>query len=269
MSRGEVLVAIVNNERDFAIARDQAWYRIPVASVEKWLRRRWPPKWLAFYQTKVFGPEAHSVRHYARVLDTRRVLRRDLFPDHTDDPKADRAYYQIVLDSMRELPKPIYSRRFRRIVFIQTSWEKFTHAAEINDLFDESPLEDRLWAELKRLDIPAERQEFIEINERAYALDFAIYCTQGNLDVETDGDTWHADRKRIPLDNLRDNDLATAGWKQLRFNGYQVREEMAEYCLPTITDAIKKLDGIDEGRIVPREIDPEGPQGSQLSLFDD
>jgi len=31
-SRGEVLVAIMNNLLDFAIVRDQHWYRIPVGS---------------------------------------------------------------------------------------------------------------------------------------------------------------------------------------------------------------------------------------------
>ncbi|HIJ65659.1 MAG TPA: DUF559 domain-containing protein [Candidatus Hydrogenedentes bacterium] len=269
MSRDEVLVAIMNNRKDFSIARERGWYRIPVESADKWLRGRWPPRWLAFYQTKVFGDEAYSVRYYAQALDTRQVLRRDLFPDRPEDPKADRAYHQILLGPLQQLAKPIYSRRLRRIIFIQTTWEKFMHAAEINDLYDESPLEDRLWAELKRLEIPAERQELVEINRRAYLLDFAIHCTLFNLDVETDGDTWHEDPKRIPLDNLRDNDLATAGWVRLRFNGHQVREEMAGYCIPTITETIKRLDGIDEGRVLPREIRPEGPQGTQLSLFDD
>jgi len=33
--RGEVLVAILNNQLDFAILREQGWYRIPVSSVEK------------------------------------------------------------------------------------------------------------------------------------------------------------------------------------------------------------------------------------------
>ena len=49
--RGEVLVAIVNKKLDFAILREQLWYRIPVSSVEKWIKERWSPKWLAFYQT--------------------------------------------------------------------------------------------------------------------------------------------------------------------------------------------------------------------------
>jgi len=37
-SQGEVLVAIMNNLLDFAIARDQHWYRIPVRSVARWLK---------------------------------------------------------------------------------------------------------------------------------------------------------------------------------------------------------------------------------------
>jgi hypothetical protein len=46
--RGEVLVAIVNDLEDMRIAREAGWYRIPVASVRKWLKDRWSPHWLAF-----------------------------------------------------------------------------------------------------------------------------------------------------------------------------------------------------------------------------
>jgi hypothetical protein len=60
-TRGEVLVAILNDLRDFKFAHDDHWYRIPVASVEKWLKDRWPPQFLAFYQTKAFGKEAHAI----------------------------------------------------------------------------------------------------------------------------------------------------------------------------------------------------------------
>ena len=174
------------------------------------------------------------------------------------------------LSPLQRLPKPIISRRWRRVVFIPTTWQKFVNAVEINDLYDESPLEDRLWVELKRVQINAERQEFVQVKGRTYALDFAIYCTLGKMDVETDGDTWHADPQRIPLDNLRDNDLETAGWKLLRFNTKQIQEQMAEYCLPTIVENINKLSGVDEGRLVPRQINLDAPDGMyQLGLFDD
>lgn len=46
---GELLVAIMNNQIDFSIVRDRHWYLIPVASVNRWLKNKWPPEWLAFY----------------------------------------------------------------------------------------------------------------------------------------------------------------------------------------------------------------------------
>lgn len=241
--RKNFLVAIVSRLSDFVIARDQNWYRIPVESVEKWLQDRWPPEGLAFYQTKVFKEEAFGIYYSCRVLKVRRVQRRELFPDLLDDPKASRFYYQLMLSPLERLPRPIPSLRRRRIVFIPTTREKFFGANEINDLYDSSPLEDRLWVELRRRRIPAERQVFITANGRKYALDFAVYCIRGNIAIEADGDAWHSDPKRIPLDNRRDNDLETSGWKLLRFNSLHLKEQMADYCLPTIIKNVKNLGG--------------------------
>ena len=117
----EVLVAIMNNPLDFAVARDQHWYRIPVSSAEKWLKRRWPPRWLAFYQTKVFKNEAFAINYYSRVLDIRQVFRWQLFPDQPRDDKAMQRYHQLLLGPLHRLPQPIRSRRLRRIVFIPTT----------------------------------------------------------------------------------------------------------------------------------------------------
>jgi len=268
--RGELLAAIINNLPDFAIARDKHWYHIPVSSVEKWLSNRWPPQWLAFYQTKVFDQEAYSINYYAEIINVKRVYRWQLFPDRPSDNKSNRRYYQLFLQPLQRLPKPILSRRLRRIVFIPTTWEKFVKAVEINDLYDESPLEDFLWAEFKRLQISAERQEFIEVEKHNYFLDFAIYCATGKIDVETDGDVWHANPERAAQDNLRDNDIKTVGWRVLRFNSHQIREETQEYCLPTIVKNINKLGGMDEGKFIPRKIDPNAPNGSyQLTFSDD
>jgi very-short-patch-repair endonuclease len=269
-SKDELLVSIVNSARDLSIARDRHWYRIPVWSQKKWLGRRpWPPTWLAFYQTKLFGPEAFSVRYYARVIGARIAPRRELLPEEPNHPSADQPYHQLLLGELRTLARSISSIRWRRIVFIPTKGFKFCRAAEINDLYDDSPLEDMLWSQLKLLEVAAERQEFITANGSDYALDFAIYCDGGKLDVETDGDSWHADPARIPQDNRRDNDLETAGWKLLRFNGQQLHEEMTKYCLPAITKNVQKLGGVAEGRLIARDI-PHGPGGeSQLSLFDD
>ena len=267
--RGEVLVAIMNNLLDMREARENHWYRIPIESQEKWLKDCWPPETIAFYQTKKFGDEAFAVNYYAQVLHIRAVFRWQLFPNEPRDAKAQQRYYQLNLSPLQPLPKPILSRRWRRIVFIPTTWDKLQHAIEVNDLYDESPLEDCLWAEFKRLQISAERQEFIRIGKEDYALDFAIYCALGKIDVETDGDSWHSDPKRIPQDNLRDNALETAGWSLLRFSTRHIREKLEAYCLPTVVKEINNLGGIDEGKAIARKIDLAMPRGMQQpSLFD-
>jgi very-short-patch-repair endonuclease len=139
-------------------------------------------------------------------------------------------------------------------VFIPTTCKKFVTAEEINDLFHESSLEDQLWDALKERQIRPERQEQVTVNDRDYFLDFAIYCARGKLDVETDGDHWHANPEKAELDNLRDNDLESAGWQQLRFTERQINEQTAEYCIPKIVKTIKKLGGLEEeGKFMPRK----------------
>ena len=134
-ARGEVLVAIMNSLRDFAILQEQGWYRIPVQSTPK----RWPPQWLAFYQTQVFAGEAHAVHYYGRVRSIRKVRRRELLPDQLPNSKSDREYHQIQLESLRRLQEPILSPRWRRIVFIPTTWSRFVNAKQINDLYEKAP----------------------------------------------------------------------------------------------------------------------------------
>ncbi len=139
----------------------------------------------------------------------------------------------------------------------------------MNDLYQISSLEERMWAELKRLQVWAERQELVQVRSRFYFLDFAIYCVKGNIDIETDGDLWHANPERAAQDNLRNNDLESNGWKVLRFNSQQIQEEIQEYCVGTIVDNVEKLGGPETGRLIPRKIDPDHEDIYQLSLFDD
>ncbi|HUT15413.1 MAG TPA: hypothetical protein VMY98_04120, partial [Anaerolineae bacterium] len=99
--RGEVLVAIMRDLLDFTVARDEHWYRIPVGSARKWLKGRWPPEWLAFYQTKVFGDEAYAVNYYARVLAISKAFRWRLFPDEPRDEKGLREYFKLTLGPLQ------------------------------------------------------------------------------------------------------------------------------------------------------------------------
>lgn len=266
--RGEILVAIMNDLHDWHYVWDELWYRIPVHSVEQMLKRRWPPKWLAFYQTKVFGEEAYSVRYYSRVVDIHRKYRRELFPNEPPNPKSNRLYYQLRLTPPEKLPRPIPSARWRRLIFIPTTWAKVFGADEVNDLYDESPLEDRLWAALKKFDLPIIRQEWVNIENKQYALDFAVYCANANLAIETDGDTWHHTPEQADKDNIRENDLKSNGWQILRFNTPRIMEEAETYCVPKVIDTINSLGGVDDGHFVPRRIDPDADSPRQLGLFD-
>ena len=178
---------------------------------------------------------------------------------------------KVISNIINSLEKPILSRRRRRIVFIPTTEVKFFNAVEINDLYNESPLEDKLWAEFKRLEIQAERQELVEINNNRYMLDFSVYCVKGKINIETDGDTYHAYATKAAQDNIRNNELASDGWKVLRFSTLQIKEQMAEFCVPNIAKTINRLGGLEENRIVPRTIDLNTSTNRcrQLGLFDD
>lgn len=267
--RGEVLVAIMNSKRDWALAEKYHWYRIPVSSAGRWLGEAWPPQWIAFYMTKKFGKEAHAIHYYARVLDIRKVLRRQLFPSEPENDKSSRTYYQLFFEPLQKLDRPILSRRYRRIVFIPTTWHKFANALEINDLYAGSPLEDRLWAALKRQHIPAEREFFTAVGDNHFALDFAVFCEDANIDIETDGDAYHANPEKGAEDNLRNNALEAAGWKVLRFNTQQIKEELESYTLPEIVKTINNQGGLDEGKLRPRRADLNAGGAVQLGLFDD
>lgn len=265
--RGEFLIAIVQRPLDLSYAREQHWYRIPVENVNKLLKRHWPPQWIGFYQTKAFGSEAYSVRYYAHVEGNAIVSRRELFPDEPMDEKSERKYYKLKLGEVVPWAYPIHSRRLRRIVFIPTTLKKFQNVSEINDLYDESPLEDKLWAAMKRQQIPAERQELVNIGTKNYLLDFALYCAKGNLDVETDGDAFHNEPERVKADKQRDNALHIHGWQTLRFTTSELREQPESYCVDQIKDAIDSLGGlVQEGKFMPRKFGEE--YRYQPSLFD-
>lgn len=263
----KLLVSIINNKHDLEIARDKHWYRIPVQSVEKFLAQSWPPDYLAFYQTSAFGRNSYTISSYSKVVRTEIVKRKELFSEEPLNEKSNRDYYKISIEPLQQLPKPILSRRWRRIVFIQSTWEKFIKAVEINDLFSGSKLEDKLWAEFKRLGIEIERQELVQIENRFYFLDFAAYCMKGKLDIETDGDQWHHNPSSASHDNLRNNALSSEGWQIIRFTSTQINEQLESYCIPKVTHHINQLGGIKIDDYFSKRFENDG-EDFQYNIFD-
>lgn len=235
-----MLIAIMNNGRDLSIARTKRWYRIPFKSAPKRLEE---VSYIAFYQTKAFGHQKWSIIYWSEVKSCKVVKRSELLPYETDHPRANDRYYKVEMGELKQLPRPITSKRGRRLVFTITTLEKFKKAEEINDLFNESPLEDKLWDELKKDDIEAERQYYVSEDKGKYRLDFAIFCEKGNIDVECNGDSWHGQKENIVRDNERNNHLTSKGWSVLRFSTKEINENMTN-CLYKVKETINRFGGV-------------------------
>ena len=265
-SRGEMLLAVFKYKYSLTYLQEENWYHIPVDRAPKTFKSA---KWLCFYQGKTFEQEAYRVQYYGEIDGYDIVPYRELFPNRIDSQKSDWLYYKVRLKELKRLPEPILSFRPRRLSFVPTTLEKFHSAKQINDLFNESPLEDILWKELKTLDIKAERQWMLPIENRNYYLDFALFCYEGFIDIETDGDYWHIQKDRAAHDNVRNNAMVPMGWDVLRFNGHQIHEEMQSYCIQEIQKSINKLGGLSDEGLVPRVFYQENGQTiQQLSLFE-
>src|SRR3990172_3548558 len=263
-NESEVLVALLKEKSHFNNVSEENWYHLPVKSTPK----RWPPEYIAFYQPKAFGVDAFRIQYFGHIREIFQTPYKKLFPNKFDSQKSDKMYHQVFIERPEQLPRSIPSRIPRSNVFISTTWKKFIHAEEFNDLFDESPLEDDIWESFKKAKIFAERQWRVPIMEYFYQLDFAIFCNTGKINVEADGDTWHSQRDRIDKDNKRNNDLEKRGWHILRFNGKEIREEKAKY-LVQVQEMINTLDGLKDDGLVPRKFSTDGSGAQQLNLFDE
>jgi very-short-patch-repair endonuclease len=235
-----LLVGIVNRRKDWRLIETEHWYRIPVRTAPVSLD---VTKYVAFYRTSVFGADKWSVSHYARVAGITRLKRRELLPDEPRHRRADEEYYCVALGELERLPTPIPSRRWRRVVFIPTTLEKLLKAEEINDLYHGSPLEDRLHYALRETGLEAERQFLVRESDTGYMLDFAVFCSNGRLDVECDGESYHLGREAARRDRTRDNDLVAAGWRVLRFSGSEIAGNL-EGCIRMIRRVVRRLGGL-------------------------
>jgi hypothetical protein len=143
-----VLVALMREPRDLEIAREQHWYRIPVKRLPA---RAVEAPVLAFYQTKAFGDERWAIRYYALARRWAQVRRIDLFPEEADHPHAHDLYYQVWLGPLHALPRPIVSRRWRRITFIVTHWQRLHSVEAVEDLLRGTLWDEYLWRAMRNL----------------------------------------------------------------------------------------------------------------------
>ena len=175
-----VLVAIMNNQRDWAFVQDEGWYRVPV----KHAPAGTPDfDWLAFYFTKAFEDDKWAIHYYASIQGHELVARRDLIPSEPDHPHAGNWYYALQLGPLEHKLPPIIANRWRRITFIVTSGDRFMSAHEINDLFEQQSSVGQLYVRLKELGIQVEREWWIDEEGTAYVVDLALPIEDGWLPV--------------------------------------------------------------------------------------
>lgn len=173
-----VLVGVMTKQRDFDLARDEGWYRIPERHAPACTT---DAAVLAFYFTTAFKDERWAIHWYAEVRGYELVLRRDLFPDASGHPRADERYYKLQIGPLIRREPPIPSLRWRRVTFIESTWDRFTAAEEINDLYVSGA--DGLYVTLKESGFFPEVDYLIREGDGEYTVDLAVPCRDGVVSV--------------------------------------------------------------------------------------
>ncbi len=195
--RKDFLIALMPDKNDLEILLREKWYRIRTGKRSPKSVRENYIKHIAFYQPGSFEHDAYIIGWWAEVRNVTNVMREDLFPYISAGDKSGMEYYKVDVDNIEELPNPIYCRRPRRILFINSTYNQFKKAKEINDLFIESPIEEKFWGALKENNIFAERQFPVSSGKTRYRLDFALFCRERKLAIECDGDRYHTSKEDV------------------------------------------------------------------------
>lgn len=241
ISKQPALVGIVPRKNLWDLIQNEKWYHIPVESAPNNAELA---EYLGFYFPAVFGKEMrYKVNYYSKVNKIEIVKRLELFPEETKHKRVDSNYFKFYLGDIKELKRPIPSTKWRRITHIPTSFEKLMNAEEINDLYDASPLEDKMYLEMKKRKIATERQFYVKVAKQFYCLDFGIFCSKGKIDLECDGEEYHSSPIALANDRERNNELTSHGWQVIRFSGKEINRTM-DNCFVKVERTISNLGGI-------------------------
>ena len=140
-----ILVVVINNPRDFEIARVLGWYRIPLRTAPKVIA----VDHLAFYQTSAFGDEKWRICYTAPVKGYELTSRLELLKDESDHPNTHHEYFKIQLGPLELLPAPIIANKWRRITFFYTTGEYLSSANSVEEMVIKSQERQTLWRALR------------------------------------------------------------------------------------------------------------------------
>jgi hypothetical protein len=140
-----VLVCLLPSPRDLEIARLLGWYRIPFARAPKVVA----VDTLAFYQPASFGDGAGRIEWTAPVRGHELTTRAEILRDEPDHPRAGEEYFKIQLGQLERLPRPVVSKKWKRLTFLYTTGEYLLKAETLNDLVVRSDERQLLWQSLR------------------------------------------------------------------------------------------------------------------------
>lgn len=270
----DVLIALLKDRDDLRIAMEENWYRIPVSTKRAPLSVKNDfLKYIAFYQPKtfedyVFADGGFIVSKYSKVTNISIAKRKELFPKEETNSKSSALYYKIEFENPNNIPQgKIVNKRRRRILFINSTYQKLINAKEINDLFYESPLEETVWYALKDSNINAERQYEEMANNKSFFLDFAIFCKDRKLALECDGDTYHTGKELVQNDKRRDNMLESKGWNILRYTSEDIMMNL-DKSISQVRETINNYGGLQNPDAPANYSYVKDPNDKQINLFD-
>jgi hypothetical protein len=173
-----VLVGVLNRKRDFDILQKERWYRIPEARMSRGIQA----EYIALFLSRAFGDKNGKVHYYARVTGLELSYRRFLLPKEADHPRADEAYYRISLGELFEKSPPITNPTKRTITFIYTTWDRFTQAQTISDLYSKADFYvDRIYHALRSAGMRPQRFWDAEGRHIPYAPGVSVMAVDGPL----------------------------------------------------------------------------------------
>lgn len=180
-----VLVAVVNNEMDFARARDEHWYRIPVRRAP----RQIAAEYLALYQTAAFGASGRRIHYFAPILRYHLATRAELLPDQPEHPRSADKYFKLELGELQQLEQPILNASQPRLTFIYTTLERLLAATDIRHLWLRAAAREKLYAAIRERGLAVECWYPVEMGDRPEA-DLALLGPQGRLTLYIDEPDW-------------------------------------------------------------------------------
>ncbi len=129
-----VLVGVVNRKRDLQLLMSERWYRVPQRALPNGIFT----DYVAFFLSGGLGVRGGAIYYYAPRVGLELALRRDLLPAEPSHPRADEVYYRIALGDIQEKLPPVKNTSHRPITFIYTTWDRFSVAKTIRDLYSKN-----------------------------------------------------------------------------------------------------------------------------------